>query len=95
MWILNTVVILLRQFEVRHPLWCSSKITFKQRLTKMRTFEYVCFEIASSSQQPLCCFAKTAIKKDFKCVFVTVILKNCQLLLSHNYMVLSLINYSQ
>ena len=41
----------------------------------MRTFEYVCFEIASSSLQPLCCFAKTEIKSDFKCV-LTVILKN-------------------
>ena len=27
----------------------------------MRTFEYFCFEIASSSLKPLCCFAKTEI----------------------------------
>ena len=40
----------------------------------MKTFEYVCFEIASSSKQPLCYFAKTEIKSDFKFVF-TVILK--------------------
>ena len=44
----------------------------------MRTFKYVCFEIASSSLQPLCCFAKTEIKLDFN-VFFTVILKKCQL----------------
>ena len=41
----------------------------------MRTFEYVCFEIVSSSQQSLCYFAQTEITSDFKCVF-TVILKN-------------------
>ena len=38
----------------------------------MRTFEYVCFEIASS----LCCFAKTWIKTDFKCVLLQLYLKN-------------------
>ena len=32
-------------------------------------FKYVCFEIALSSKQPLCCFAKTEMKSDFKCVF--------------------------
>ena len=36
----------------------------------MRTLEYVYFEISSSSEQPLCCFAKTEIKSDFKCVFL-------------------------
>ena len=41
----------------------------------MRSFEYVCFKIASSSEQSMCCFAKTEIKSDFKCVFLTVILK--------------------
>ena len=46
---LNTVVIPIRQFGSSHSLWCYSKITFKYRLTKMRTFEYVCFEIASCS----------------------------------------------
>ena len=34
----------------------------------MRIFAYVCFEIASSDWQPLCCFAKTEIKSDFKWV---------------------------
>ena len=58
----------------------------------MRTFEYVCFKIASSSKQPMCCFAKTEIKSDLN-GFFTVILKTCQLLFSHNYTVLSLINY--
>ena len=38
----------------------------------MRTFEYVCFEIASSSLQPLCCVAKTEIQSDFKCVFTDI-----------------------
>ena len=42
----------------------------------MRTFEYICFEIASSSKQPLCCFAKPEIKSDFKSCVFTVILKN-------------------
>ena len=42
----------------------------------MRTFEYVCFEIALSSEQPLYCFAKTEIKSDFKCVFLQLYLKN-------------------
>ena len=56
----------------------------------MRTFEYVCFEIASSSLQPLCCFAKTEIQSDFICVS-TVILKK-QLRFSHNYTVSSLVN---
>ena len=42
----------------------------------MRTFEYVCFEIVSSSQQPLCCFVKTEIKSDFKCVFVQLYQKS-------------------
>ena len=37
-------------------------------------------------------FAKTETKSDFKCVFL-VISKNCQLRFSHNYTVLSLINY--
>ena len=37
------------------------------------------------------CLAKTE-KKDFKCVFYSYI-KNCQLLFSHNFKVLSLINY--
>ena len=41
----------------------------------MRTFEYVCFEIASSSYQPLCCFAKTDIKSYFKRVFYSFIKK--------------------
>ena len=41
----------------------------------MRTFEYVCFEIASSSQQPLCCFAKTEIKSDLRYVFLQLYLK--------------------
>ena len=36
----------------------------------MRTFEHVCFEIASSSKQPLCYFAETEIKSDLKCVFL-------------------------
>ena len=58
----------------------------------MRTFEYVCFGIASSSLQSLRCLAKTALKSDLKCVF-TVILKNCKLRFTHNYSVLSLINY--
>ena len=89
----HTVVIPLRQFGSRHPLRCYSKITLKERLIKMRNFEYVCFETASSNQQPLCCFAKTGIKSDFKCVFFTVIIKKCQLRFSHNYTVLSLINY--
>ena len=44
----------------------------------MRTFQFVCFEIALSSQQPLCCFAKTEIKSDFKRVF-TVILRRISL----------------
>ena len=41
----------------------------------MRTFEYVCFEGASSRKQPLRCFAKTEtlVKSDFKCVFFTVL----------------------
>ena len=38
----------------------------------MRTFQFVCFEIELSSQQPLCCFAKTEIKSDFKCVFTVI-----------------------
>ena len=42
----------------------------------MRIFEYVCFEIASSSLQPLCWFAKTEIKSDFKFVFLQLYLKN-------------------
>ena len=42
----------------------------------MRAFEYVCFEIASSSEQPLCYFARMEIKSDFKCVFFTIILKS-------------------
>ena len=42
----------------------------------MRTFEYVCFKNASSSKQPLCCFAKMEIKSDFKCVFIQLYLKN-------------------
>ena len=58
---LSTVVIPLRQFGVRYPLRCYSKITF---------------EFASSSKQPLCCFAKTEIKSDFKCVFYSYIKKN-------------------
>ena len=45
----STVVILLRQVGVRHPLRCYSKITFIYRLKKMKTFEYVCFKIASPS----------------------------------------------
>ena len=44
-----TVVILHRQFAFNGFFRCYSKITFKQRLTKMRTFEYICFEVASSS----------------------------------------------
>ena len=39
----------------------------------MRTFEYVFFEIASSSQQPLCSFGDKI--RFLMCVF-TVILKN-------------------
>ena len=58
----------------------------------MRTFEYICFEIASSSKQPLCCFAKPEIKSDFKSCVLTVILKKCQLQFSHNNTVSSLIN---
>ena len=41
----------------------------------MRTFEYVCFKIALSSKQALCCFAETEIKSDFKCVFYSYIEK--------------------
>ena len=41
----------------------------------------------------LCSFAKTDILSDFKCVFFTVVLKICQVLFSHNYTALSLINY--
>ena len=58
----------------------------------MRTFEYVCFEIASSSKQPLSCFAKTEIKSEFKFVFLQLSQKP-QLRFSHNYIVLSLISY--
>ena len=53
----------------------------------MRTFEYVCFEIALSSLQPLCCFAKTEIKSDFKCVFYSHIKKN------YNYGLVIIIRY--
>ena len=59
----------------------------------MRTLEFVCFEIASSSKQPLCCFTKTELKSDFNVCDFTVILKNCQLWFGHNNMVMSLINY--
>ena len=40
----------------------------------MRTFDCVYFEIASSSHQPLCCFAKTEINQILN-VFLTVILE--------------------
>ena len=39
----------------------------------MRTFEYVCFEVAFSSYQHLRCFAKTEIKSDLKCAFYSYI----------------------
>ena len=42
----------------------------------MRTFECICFEIAFSSLQPVCCLAKTEIKSDFKCLFFTVTVFN-------------------
>ena len=41
----------------------------------MRTFEYVCFMIALSSYQPLCFFAKTEIKSNFKFDFYSYIKK--------------------
>ena len=42
----------------------------------MRTFEYICLKIVSFSKEPLCCFAKTEIKSDFKCVFTVILKKN-------------------
>ena len=42
----------------------------------MRTFEYVCFKVASSSYQHMHCFAITEIKSDFKCAFLQLYLKN-------------------
>ena len=43
----------------------------------MRTFQYVCFEVAFSSKQPLrVFFAKTEKKSDFKCVFFYSYIKN-------------------
>ena len=58
----------------------------------MRTLDMFASRLHRLVNNPLCCFAKTEIKSDFKCVF-TVILKKCQLRFSHNYTVLSLINY--
>ena len=49
------------------------KLPFKKRLTKMRTFEYVCIKGAYSRQQPLCCVAKREIKSDFKRGFYSYI----------------------
>ena len=39
----------------------------------MRAFEYVCFEAACSSKQPVSCFAKKEIKSDFKNVFTVIL----------------------
>ena len=40
----------------------------------MRTFEYVCFEIASSGKQPVL-FCQNGDKTDIKCVFYSYIKK--------------------
>ena len=60
----------------------------------MRAFEYVCFEIASSSLQPLCCFAKTEIKSDLSCASysyikndhygIAIIIRFCHRLVIHD-----------
>ena len=58
----------------------------------MRTFEYICVEIASSGKQPLSCFAKTEIESNFNRVFYSYITKML-IRFRHKYTVLSLLNY--
>ena len=51
-------------------------VIVKLPLAKMRTFEYVCFEFATSSKQPGVLFCQNGDKITFKmCFFFTFILK--------------------